>query len=114
MEYDSYIGKKVKENYEEIAEPILEKGKAEFNSNDEYEIDVILLQRDFEEDDETFELTCHLVISLDDGKITDIAFESRVWGDDALGDVDEEEICTSVELKRMERTASALLKAITE
>ncbi len=114
MEFDSYVGKKVKEDYEEIAEPILEKGEAEFDYNDESEINVILLQREYEEGDETFELSCHLIISLEDGEITDITFESRVWGDDALGDVNEAEICDAEELERMERTASELLKAITE
>ncbi|MBR3584526.1 MAG: hypothetical protein IKO00_00730 [Oscillospiraceae bacterium] len=112
--YDEYVGKRIKENYEDIAIPILSKGKAEFNSTDDWEIDVILLDREFEEYGETFQLTCHLIISLDDGIITDVSFESRVWGGDGLGDVNPDEICTSTEMKRMGRTEEALLKAITE
>ena len=112
--YDEYIGKHVKENYREIADPILTKGKASFNSTDSWAIDVILIEKSFEEYGETFELTCNLIISLDDGVITDIEWESHVWGGDGLGDVNPDEICTSAEMKRMGKTEEALLKAITE
>ena len=81
---------------------------------DDYEIDVILLERDFDEGDETFQLSCHLIISLDEGVITDIEYDNRVWGGDGLGDVNPGEICKSSELNRMARTEKALLKAITE
>lgn len=114
MANEEYIGKHIKDNYEEIAAPILSKGKASFNSTSDYEIDVILLERKFKEYDETFELSCHLIISLDDGVITDIDYENDVWGGDALGDVNVDEICTNTEMNRMARTESALLKAITE
>ncbi len=112
--YEEYVGKQLKDDFEEIAYPILEKGKAKFNSVEDYEIDIILLERDFDEYGETFQLSCHLIIELDDGIITDIYPDTRVWGGDGLGDVNPDEICTSTEMKRMERTEKNLLKAITK
>ena len=113
-DYDEYVGRHLKEDFEDIAYPILQKGKADFNSIEDYEIDIILLERKFEEDGETFDLSCHLIIELDDGEVTDIYPDTRVWGGDGLGDVNPDEICTSAELKRMARTEMALLKAIIE
>ena len=114
MAYDSYVGKRLKEDFEDIAYPILKKGKAEFNSIEDYEIDVILLERKHEEWGETFTVSCHLIISLEDGDITEIEFDDRAWGGDGLGDYNPDEVYTSAEQKRIDRTARELLKAITE
>ena len=114
MAYESYIGKHIKEDFEDIAIPILSKGKAEFNSIDDYAIDVTLLDREYEECGETYTVTCNLIIDLEDDVITDIQFDDRVWGGDALGDINPDEVYTSAEQKRIDRTARELLKAITE
>ena len=114
MVYEEYIGRRVKEDFEDIAEPILRKGGAEFDCIEDYEIPVIMLHRDFDEGDETFEIWCYLIISLEDGIITDIDYDDRVYGDDALGDINPDEIYTSEEQDRIERTAIELLEAITE
>ena len=45
------------------------------------------------------------------GVVPEVAF---VWGEDGLGDVNPDEICTSAEMKRMGKTEETLLKAIVE
>ncbi len=114
MVYEEYIGRRVKEGFEDIAEPILRKGRAEFDCIEDYEITVIMLHRDFDEGDETFEVWCYLIISLEDGIITDIDYDDRVYGDEALGDINSDEVYTSEETARIDRTAIELLEAITE
>lgn len=114
MVYEEYIGKRVKENFEDIAGPILAKGHAEFDCIEDYEIPVIMLHRDIDEGDETFEVYCYLIISLEDGVITDIDYDDRVYGGDALGDINPDEVYTSAEQKRIDKTTKELLRAITE
>ena len=43
MAYEEYIGRRVKEDFEDLAEPILSKGGAEFDCIEDYEIPVIML-----------------------------------------------------------------------
>ncbi len=73
-----------------------------------------MLHRDFDEGDETFEVWCYLIISLEDGIITDIDYDDRVYGDEALGDINPDEVYTSEEQERIDRTAVELMEAITE
>ena len=114
MTYEEYIGRHLKEDFEDIAEPILAKGKAEFDLIEDYEIQIIMLHRDFDEGDGIFEVYCYLIISLEDGVITDIDYDDRVYGDEALGDINPDEVYTSEEQERINKTAIELLEAITE
>ncbi len=114
MAYEEYIGRRVKNDFEDIAEPILRKGGAKFDCIEDYEIPVIMLRKDFDEGDETFEVWCYLIISLEDGIITHIEYDDRVYGGEALGDINPEEVYTSKEQDRIDRTANKLLEAITE
>ena len=114
MVYEEYVGRRLRENFEEIAEPILEKGGAEFDCIEDYEIQILMLNRDFDEGDESFEVWCYLIISLEDGIITEIDYDDRVYGDDALGDINPDEVYTTEEQERINSTATELLEAITE
>ena len=114
MAYEEYIGRRVKDDFEDIGDPILKKGGAEFDCIEDYEIPVIMLHRDFDEGEETFEVWCYLIISLEDGIITDIDYNDRVYGDEALGDINPDEVYTSEDRERMDRTAIELLDAIRE
>lgn len=113
--FEDYYGKHIIENFEEVGEKLLDSYGLSFDEVYDGEFSVILIERPYEEQGETWNVTRSLFVTFDDEEgIDSIDFDDRVWGEDALGDFNPDEVYEAEEIELSEKVAIELLNAITE
>lgn len=126
---ETYGDRIVVDNYEEFGTNILERFDSDIDFCSDSQIVINLLTRpylDATEMDEmrkenpdghceamNWEISCKVTIDLEDGRISDVVIEDRVWGGPGLGDFSPEEKYSDDEIAKIESCIYDFLDAVT-